>query len=135
MDADVRFENQLLKQSDDLFSRVARLLAEAAILSNRAFLIGFPDTPRLYTSGVRYQNEPMGIPDKLVDIPRILRLGHGDCWHLAAWRVAELRNDGEEKAAIRVVRPKNKPPNVRLFHVLVRRQDGAEEDPSRLLGM
>ncbi len=138
MQVDVRLSNPYLKSRDSLFSRVARAIAEAVILSNRAYLEekareGRP-VPPLYRSGVYYQNEPEGLPDEALDIPAIMRQGHGDCLHLSAWRVAELRNAGEKKARIAVTR-KRLGRGKRLFHVLVRRGNGKLEDPSKRLGM
>lgn len=137
MKVDARFENPLLQTRDDLFSRCVRLLAESCVLSNRALLseqraLGRP-IPELYKSGVRYQNEPMGRPDELVDIPTILLRRWGDCLHLCCWRVAELREAGESKARIRIKRKRSG--QRRIFHVQVRRANGTVEDPSKLLGM
>lgn len=133
-----RFGNPSLTTNDDLFSRIARVQCEAAVLSNREFLISYPNTPLLYTSGVRYENEVIGSVDELVDIPVILARGKGDCFQLVAWRVAELRQMGEN-ANIAITRKRAKIPNssrqLRLFHVLVRRSSGELEDPSRMLGM
>jgi hypothetical protein len=135
MKIDIRFSYERLKSDDDAFSRIVRILSESAIYLNRLFLQDKPFTPRLYTSGVRYLNEPIGQVDELIDIPEILRRGAGDCFHLSAWRVAELRNDGEEGATIHVRRQRHPIKKLRCFHVLVRRADGETEDPSRLLGM
>lgn len=139
MKVDIRLVNPMLRSRDDLFSRVARCLAEAAILSNRALIAdrkaqGKP-LPSIYSGIVRYQNEVPGKPDECVDIPTIIQRGHGDCLHLSCWRVAELREKGE-KARIIITRQRSKiTPNKRIFHVLVRRGDGSKEDPSKLLGM
>lgn len=132
-----RFINPRLTTDDELFARVVRCQAESAVLVNRVFLSDNPSTPTLYTSGVRYVNEPLGSIDELVDIPAIIKRGWGDCFHLASWRVAELRQMGEDKATIKLTfkRVSRNGRKGRLFHVLVRRQDGSLEDPSRLLGM
>jgi len=48
---------------------------------------------------------------------------------LACWRAAELRQHGERaRVLVKQVKP-------RLFHVVVLRQDGTIEDPSKRLGM
>lgn len=137
MKINVRFSNPLLKSRDDLFSRVVRFIAEAAILSNRTLIQEGvkkkKPIPALYKSGVRYKNEPEGRPDESLDIPKILIQGHGDCFHLCAWRVAELREAGE-KAKIRLTCKRRKD-DKRVFHVQVRRGNGDIEDPSRILGM
>lgn len=137
MRINVRLSNPLLKHNDALFSRCVRLMCEAAILSNRALIqecsrAGKP-VPPLYRAGVQYQNEPEGIPDECLDIPKIARQGHGDCFHLSCWLVAELREKGE-KATIRLTW-KRRDDGTRLFHVLVRRGNGKIEDPSKKLGM
>lgn len=140
MKVNVRLDNPLLKTDDALFSRCVRLVAESAVLSNRALLReakrkGKP-IPPLFKSGVRYENEPPGMVDECLDIPKILRQGHGDCLHLSAWRVAELREQGEKRARIRVTFKKSRlNPKKRIFHVLVRRGSGLIEDPSEILGM
>jgi len=141
---DVRLANPLLKSRDDLFSRCVRLCAEAAVLSNRALIHeakmrGSP-LPRLFSGVVIYENEPENQVDELVDIPTLIKRGHGDCLHLSAWRVAELREDGEARARIVVSRQRKflKPgasAPARIFHVLVRRGNGTKEDPSKILGM
>lgn len=137
MQVDVRLTNQAFKSSDANFARAARMLCELAIFSNRLYIAdckakGAPVLP-LYSSGIHYENEPPGRPDELVDIPTILRRKWGDCMHLCCWRVAELREAGKP-ADIGLVW--NRQPNGgRLFHVIVRLNDGALEDPSRKLGM
>lgn len=136
MKVDVRLYSPILKTRDDAFSRAARIVGEAAVFSNRLLIreakqAGKP-IPALYRSGVRYKNEEPGKPDQLVDIPAIIARGHGDCYHLSCWRVAELREQGKA-AKLRITR-KRLPDGRRVFHVLVRR--GAKlEDPSRKLGM
>ena len=111
---------------------VLRLMMEALIAANVAYLRLHPETPRLYESGVRYEEEP-GLQDDWNDIPETLSLGVGDCEDLAAWRIAELRVAGEQAAM----------PRVSVFtegrrityHIAVRRAAGPIEDPSRELGM
>ena len=118
----------------DLASRetVIRLLLEALITANIAFLRSQPHTPWLYESGVVYEEEE-DERDDWNDIPETYALRVGDCEDLAAWRVAELRARRGEHAIPRVsvqtvgLRTK--------YHVTLRRADGQLEDPSRLLGM
>ena len=81
----------------------------------------------LYQSGVRFREEPKGV-ETFVDALTCQRTGFGDCAHLAAWRCAELQENGE-KAELRI---KWKHP---VYHVQVRRQNRQIEDPSALLGM
>jgi hypothetical protein len=111
---------------------VLRLMMEALIAANVAFLRRHPETPRLYESGVRYEEEP-GTQDDWNDIPETLSLGVGDCEDLAGWRIAELRIAGELTAMPRVsVFAEG---NRVTYHVAVRRAAGLIEDPSRELGM
>lgn len=99
---------------------------------NRITLKADPSIPPLYKAGVVYKREPKG-QETFNDVTVIKHFGFGDCAHLAAWRVAELQNAGEN-ATLRIawkVTRRGK----RLFHVQVRRADGRIEDPSKLLGM
>lgn len=121
----------------DNFARAVRILGEAAIFVNREHLASIEE-PRLYAAGIRYQNEPTNLPDKLLDIPAIKAQGWGDCLHLSCWRVAELRElEREENAALAYSWKEaiiNGKPG-RMFHCFVRRGNGAIEDPSVILGM
>ena len=100
----LNLQNPLLQASDAEFARAVRAAAEVAIYSNRLLISecrknGDP-LPSLYDSGVVYQNEPEdGVcedySDECVDIPVIVERGWGDCLHLSAWLVAELREQGE----------------------------------------
>lgn len=93
---------------------------------NRAWL-RHHKAPQLYASGVRYKRERG--KEAWQAIPAVLRAGSGDCEDLASWRAAELQDRGERARAVLVkVRP-------RQLHVMVRRQNGRLEDPSRRLGM
>ncbi|MGH7285010.1 MAG: hypothetical protein ACRELY_26075 [Polyangiaceae bacterium] len=115
-------------------AKIAALLRmlEALTGVNEAWLRENSGAPDLYTSGVRYVEEPPG-RDDWQDIPETLELRNGDCEDLGCWRVAELRVREHENAQ----------PFVRkswsgahtIFHVAVRRADGRLEDPSRILGM
>ena len=106
----------------------------ALVRVNRQYLRAY-SVPGIYDSGVRYKPEPNGTIEEFAAIPVVLERGWGDCDDLAPWRVAELREQGE-KAKIRI-QWKALPPHIggRLFHIVVRRQDGSIEDPSALLGM
>ena len=86
--------------------------------------------PPLYQSGVRYVREPIG-KEEWQTVETAFRSKSADCEDLAAWRAAELVVAGEDvgaRAVIKRVRPG-------LIHCLVRRGNGAMEDPSRALGM
>lgn len=129
-------------------------ILESLVKANQLYLRTH-HVPKLYESGVRYENEPFtkdpSLPklEEFALIPAIINRGWGDCDDLAPWRVAELREQGE-KAKIRVSWKKYK--GGKLFHITVRRgrnavdpktgrrlvgPDGKPliEDPSRILGM
>lgn len=109
-----------------------KAILEAQVRINQLYLRTH-NVPPLYKSGVRYKEEPDNGLEEFACIEPVLRRGWGDCDDLAPWRVAELREAGE-KAKIRIKwqRQKN---GRKLFHILVRREDGRIEDPSRILGM
>ena len=116
--------------NSELFARAARLAIEACVMVNREHIRRFR-TPALYSSGVRYRLEPDGTED-FTDLEVLLRRGWGDCAQLVAWRVAELREQGEP-AQVRLTWVTHN--GRRMFHVQVRRADGRIEDPSVRLGM
>ncbi|HWA70691.1 MAG TPA: hypothetical protein VG937_00080 [Polyangiaceae bacterium] len=108
-------------------------LLDALVTVNRLYLRSH-HVPPLYTSGVRYKQEPEdGKPEEFASIAKVLERGWGDCDDLAPWRVAELQEAGDG-AKIRITWRRRRGGR-RLYHVLVRRGDGRIEDPSRLLGM
>jgi len=126
-----------------MFACVVRIELEALVQINQLYLATHR-VPPLYTSGVRYQSEPANYiklgnllvrrAEEFAAIPAVLERGWGDCDDLGPWRCAELRNSGE-KAKMRVVWVKDKKTGEKKFHVLVRRANGAVEDPSHKLGM
>lgn len=86
--------------------------------------------PRLYRSGVKYKRAPM---EARWRTPRqVLAIGYGHCPDLAAWRVAELRESGEDPEATVSIRYGGRRG---LWHLVVRRGDETLEDPSAVLGM
>ena len=87
------------------------------------------NVPPLYSGHVRYTREPIG-RERWQTALETAQRGEGDCEDLAAYRVAELHRAGENRATIvvKVVSPT-------LMHILVRRANGAIEDPSARLGM
>lgn len=112
-------------------------LLDAQVVVDQLYLMTH-NVPPLYSSGVRYMNEPTGRHpefkyEEFAAIPIILSRGWGDCDDLAPWRVAELRCAGE-KAKIRVQWRKQRSGR-KMYHITVRRADGRIEDPSRILGM
>lgn len=111
---------------------VLRLLLEVLIAADVAYLRAHPTAPWLYESGVVYVEDAEG-RERWKDIPETLSGEVGDCKDLAAWRIAELRVRAREDAVPRV-RFERMGHRVK-FHVWVRRQDGRDEDPARVLGM
>jgi hypothetical protein len=92
------------------------------------------NTPRLYSAGVRYQNEPWSGIEEFASIPVVLARGWGDCDDLAPWRAAELQRQGEA-AKVKLKWKRHPRSGARMYHVVVQRENGSEEDPSRILGM
>lgn len=105
--------------------------------------------PRLYDSGVFYEEEPPGQEDWL-DIPTLYKIGKGDCEDLGCALTAERRvYDGVQ--SIPFIRhkfipsqelitsgyPKKDIPREGIFlvHILSMLPDGTIEDPSKVLGM
>ena len=90
--------------------------------------------PALYTSGVRYAREVCraravpGACERFLTASQAISERVGDCATLACWRAAELIVAGERARAVPIRSDVG-------WHVLVKRADGAIEDPSRRLGM
>jgi hypothetical protein len=110
---------------------VVRHLLEALAGINADHMRAHP-TPKLYASGVRYRREPRGL-EQWLSVPEVIARGYGDCEDLAAWRVAELRSQGEH--ATFGVSGQQRDNGKWTFHITVHRGDGTPEDPSRRLGM
>lgn len=121
----------------DLSHDTLRVLLQALFLTDCLYLRDHPDTPDLYDSGVRYQDEPPGAED-WNDISTVLRLGFSDCEDLACWRAAELKMkhgvDAHPDFSYQVKQASDGSA-LYLYHIFVRLPDGSAEDPSRILGM
>lgn len=123
-----------------VFADTVRKALDAVVSLNCQTLEKFPRAPRLYSGHptIVFQPEPQGY-DSIVDLCEVIRKGHGDCAHLAAWRKAELQvRDGEPEASLRItwlVKTPRPGLRKRLFHVQITRADGSVEDPSVMLGM
>lgn len=120
-----------------------KAILDAQVANNRLYLSLHSRVPPLYSSGVRYENEPLwkfeNEPvEEFALIPIVLARGWGDCDDLAPWRVAELQNCGEA-AKIRVQWKrqisKSGVKGRKYFHIVVKRSNGFIEDPSAQLGM
>lgn len=116
----------------ELSHRVLTLLLDTLTEINLEFIRANPRTPLLYSSGVRYMEEPPGQED-WQDIPTSLRMGYADCEDLATWRAAELQARGIPAKA--VWREQKRPDGSYLYHIVVLWPNGQVEDPSRRLGM
>lgn len=105
--------------------------------------------PRLYESGVYYEEEPPGQEDWL-DIPTLYKTGKGDCEDLGCALTAERRvYDGIPSRAVLKWKfipstelreagyPRGSIPKdgIFLIHILSQLPDGRIEDPSKVLGM
>lgn len=113
---------------------VLSVMLEALTQIDELWLRAHPETPALYSSGVRYQPEPLG-QENWQDVATTLGRRVGDCEDLATWRAAELRvREGIPARA--VFRSRFLPvPKLTLYHILVQYPDGTIEDPSKRLGM
>jgi len=109
------------------------LLLNALTAIDILTLLQCPDTPDLYKSGIRYEEEPLGQED-WQDTGTCLKLGFGDCEDLACMRAAEL-NVRHGIAAKPTFIWKRRPNGGYLYHIQVMYPDGRVEDPSRALGM
>lgn len=117
-----------------ILALVIREAIEAVVLANQLYL-RLHQVPPIYESGIRYEEEPAGQPyEDFAAVPVILARGWGDCDDLVSWRIAELRNSGEN-AKVRLKWAYDPIRGARMYHVLVRRSNGQVEDPSKRLGM
>ena len=105
---------------------------EAMVRFNESFLVKHPNTPLLYSSGVRYRREA---PEIWKDIPTTLRDGWDDCEGLSSWLAAEMRvRFARPNATVKLVLQ----PTIdrKLWHAIVVDLDTGEKfDPSKQLGM
>lgn len=117
----------------------ASILLSALRAIDCAYLIGHPEVPDLYASGVRYEREQTGHDDWL-DVWECLRRGVGDCEDLACWRAAELTVRHGLDARPHYQRMRTSDPRRALYHVDVLVTDPRTgtvtvDDPSIMLGM
>lgn len=126
------------------FAQAIQVVLEAHVILNQMYIVGH-DVPPLYTSGVRYQEEPLNLAkigggptfrvEEFALIPAIIERGWGDCDDLSPWRCAELRVHHKERAKIRVVWREHPTTKQIVYHIVVRRGNGTVEDPNAKLGM
>lgn len=102
------------------------------VMHDRLWLRTYPDTPSIYASGVKYINKDDIDAPAWQDVSVCLAKGTGDCKDFAAWRCAELLEQGIDcRPCIqwRIIDGTSR------FHALVEYPDGTLEDPSIMLGM
>lgn len=116
-------------------NRALQLALWHLIHQNELYLQHHPETPKIYKSGVKYAREPFGY-ESWPNIPVILRRGVGDCEDLAAWRVAELRQEGIPARPSWYFNDLKGPHgDYRLYHIRVWIPNVGPEDVSVNLGM
>lgn len=98
---------------------------------NVLYLKKHPETPSLYSSGVRYVRDLPGQED-WQSIPEAIARRGADCKTLACWRAAELLVRGHRAYPQFFWRDRD---NGATYHIQVQHLDGQIEDPSRILGM
>ena len=128
-----RFVLRGFGRSLDVNLTILHTLLGALVAVNRVLLRTVPGIPSIYSSGVRYVRDTPGTED-WCDVLQVLAQGYADCKSFAAWRVAELRENGIA-ARCEVTRPRMLPRGQLLYHIRVRWPDGTIEDPSIALGM
>jgi hypothetical protein len=113
---------------------VLRELLETLVTIDRVYLRAHPAAPPLYASGVRYVREAPG-RDAWQDVARARETGFASSADLVAWRVAELRESGDDGASP-VIAHMIGTGDATLWHVtLTHGNDGAAEDPAAILGL
>lgn len=110
-----------------------RTMLDALTVIDANYLREHPETPYLYDSGVRYEEEPPGQED-WQDIPTCLRMRTGDCDDFGPWRAAEYVVRFRTPARA-VFGYQKRPDGSTLYHVTTRTPNGRHEDPSRQQGM
>lgn len=99
-----------------------------------------PRVPPVYTLGHLAYHYQDAAADTWLDVARVLEVGGGSCNSLAAWRVAELREAGEDaRPYVRTQTVHQRDGSLLdVFHIIVRRPlppPHRWEDPSVGLGM
>lgn len=128
-----RFRIRGFGSSLDQNLAILHVLLGSLVAVNRLLLRTRPGIPSIYRSGVRYVRDQPGMED-WCDVLEVLRQGFADCKSFAAWRVAELRENGI-MARCEIRHPRLLPNGMLLYHIRVRLPDGTIEDPSVALGM
>ena len=98
--------------------------AEGLVAVNMA-LIQRLRLPPLYSSHIVYRPE---VTERWENAQTLNKRGYGDCEDLAAYRVAELRLNGEHTAKVFIYRS-----GQRRWHAVVKRAKGQIEDPTKII--
>lgn len=118
---------------DRAAERCIEAILEGLAGANAEYLAAHPETPYLYESGVRYEDDSDAVLDEWRDIPTVLEYGSGDCDDLVPWRIAELWRQGIPARAIAHLQRDDD--GGILFHAFIRVSGNQTEDPSERLGM
>ena len=133
----ITFESAAFNGVEDEAESLEYLAAalDCLIAWDTTYLLRHPNTPLLYESGVRYEEEPLGA-EFWRDIPTVLKYGTADCEDLCAWLIAEKRVRFGVPARPFII-PQLRKNGKYLYHIAVATPDapGGVEDPSRKLGM
>lgn len=97
--------------------RFLACLLWALIYANESYLLSHPNTPPLYSTGVRWKAETPTFrsaceggrgQEMFLGIAQVMRQGYADCEDLASWRTAEVRlgRGGKRGVAPRKGHPK-----------------------------
>lgn len=142
-----QFELWAVGRPDELSVKLARRalfhLCLALTRIDYEYLVAFPETKKLYRSGVKYHDdthidcwkgECRPKEDFWQDLPTTYEKQYGDCEDLSCIRCAELWVEGIH--ALPIPRLQNGGEGEQqLWHVQVLWPDGTIEDPSVILGM
>lgn len=128
---------------DAVLAGFAKRILEVVVDNNRYLMQRHRgQVPPLYQSGVRFRPEPwagqnpLGIAiEQFCPFPELLERGWADCAQLCPWLVAERREHGDARAALRFYcrTVGEGPERRRFYHVEARDGSGRIQDPSRLL--
>lgn len=104
-------------------------LLECLTSLDELYLRDYPNTPRLYESGVYYDRTEVWDT-----IPALYARGYGDCKSLACALAAERRAEGRPCETVFRFLPHTRGPLHVTYHILNLTDDGWE-DPSKACGM
>lgn len=120
----------------ELSNQILQVLLDALTEIDVLLLERHPEIPSVYTSGVRYVEEPP-MQEDWQDAATCLRMGRADCDDLAPWIAAErrVRQDIPARATWNAKKMKRGKDTFYLYHITTQHPDGRREDPSYIQGM